>query len=127
MEDHDNNQNYQDNDENVPPNYDTNQIMLAMKGHRDSILEQLMKQMSDIQAQLGTLTSKKVNTTKYSNKENIAPSDNINPKTGQPSKRYYWSCGCCPYWVKYCTDKRKGYKMDAIFKNCMNGSSSNCL
>ena len=65
MEEHDDNQNYQDNDENVLPNHDTDQIMLAMKGHRDSILEQLMKQMSDIQAQLGTLTSKKVNTTKY--------------------------------------------------------------
>ena len=43
--------NYQDNDENVSPNHDTVQIMLAMKGHREPNLEQLMKQMTVMQAQ----------------------------------------------------------------------------
>ena len=51
MEDHDNNENYQDNDENVSPNHDTVQIMLAIKGHREPNLEQLMKQMTVMQAQ----------------------------------------------------------------------------
>ena len=57
IEDHDNEPDYHVNDENVPPNTDIEQIISAMKGHRDPILEQLMKQMSEMQAQLGTLTN----------------------------------------------------------------------
>ena len=83
--------------------------------------------MSAMQAQLGTLTNKKGNTTKHTNKENSASLDNINPRTGQTWKYYYWLCGYYPYWGKCCTDKKKGYKMEATFKNCMNGSSVNCL
>ena len=80
--------------------------MLAMKGHRDPMLEQPIKQMTAIQTQLGAYTNKKSYTTKYMNKENVAPTDNINKKTGQPWKNYCWSCGCCPHWSKYCTDKK---------------------
>ena len=89
MEDLDNINSYQDNEENIAPNHETEQLMLAMKDHRDPISEQLMKQMTLMQAQLGALTNKRKHTTKYTNKETIAPSDNINPKTGQPWKRYY--------------------------------------
>ena len=126
IEDRDNNNNYQDNEDNIAPNYENEQLMLAMKDHRDPILDQLMKQMTIMQAQLGALTHKNKNTNK-SNKDMIAPSDDFNPKTGQPWKRYCWSCGCCPHWSKYCTDKKKGHKMEATFKNRMNGSNANYL
>ena len=46
VEDRDNYRNYQENGENVPRNHDTDRIRLAMKGHREPIIEQLMKQMS---------------------------------------------------------------------------------
>ena len=84
--------------------------MLAMKGHHDPIIDQLMKQTSAIQAQFGNLTNKKVNMTKNTNKENVAPSDNISRKTGQTWKQYCWSCGYCLHWGKYCTDKKKRHK-----------------
>ena len=118
---------FSENEENVAPNDDTEQLMLAMKGHHDPILEQLLKQMAAMQTQLGNMTNKKSYTTKATNKENTAPMDNINPKTGQPWRRYCWSCGCCPHWSKYCPEKKKGHKMEATFKNRMNGSNTNCL
>ena len=127
MEDHKNMDNYQDNEENVAPKHETDQLILAMKGYRDPILEQLMQQMTAMQAQLGALTNKKTHTTKYTSKENVAPLDNINPKTGQLWKIYCWSCGCCPHWSKYCTNKKKGHKIEATFNNSMNRSNTNYL
>ena len=127
LENHDDMGDFQENNENIATNNDAEQLMLAMKGHRDPILEQLLKQMSAMQTQLGTLTNTKNYTTKVTNKENIAPMDNFNPKTGQPWKRYCWSCGCCPHWSKYCPDKKRGHKMEATFKNRINGSNTNCL
>ena len=79
---------FSENEENVAPNDDTEQLMLAMKGHRDPILEQLLKHMSVMQTQLGSMTNKKSHRTKVTNKENTAPMDDINSKTGQPWKRY---------------------------------------
>ena len=71
--------------------------------------------MSVMQAQLSTLTNKKGNTTKHTNKENFAPLDNINLKTGQTWKRYCWSCGRCFHWSRHCPSKKKGHKDDANF------------
>ena len=110
MTNQENEGNFAENEENVDPNNDTEQFMLAMKGQRDPLLEQLVKQMSAMQTQLGNMNNKKSYTTKVTNKENSAPMDSINPKTGQPWKRYCWSCGCCPHWSKYCTDKKRAIK-----------------
>ena len=57
----------------------------------------------------------------------LTKSDGINPKTGQPWRRYCWSCGCCPHWGKYCPSKKTGHKGEASFKNRMQGSNENCF
>ena len=95
------------------------QKMLAMTGDRDPLVELLLKQMTSMQTQLQNMSSN-TGTPKFTK------SDQINPKTGQPWKRYCWSCGCCPHWGKNCPDKKEGHKNDATFKNRMEGSNKNC-
>ena len=93
--------------------------MLAMKGDCDPLVELLLKQMTSMQTQLQNMSSN-TGTLKYTK------SDQINPKTGQPWKRYCWSCWCCPHWGKNCPDKKEGHKNEATFKNRMEGSNKKC-
>ena len=70
--------------------------MLAVQQQQTLTIQQLSKQLLALQAQLNNLTlvNQQMNTV-------IRIGDmgnNINPKTGQPYKRYCWICGCCPHW-----------------------------
>ena len=104
----------------IPQSHDhEDQKMLAMRGERDPLVELLLKQMTSMQNQLQNMTNNDGST-------KSTKSDQINPKTGQPWKRYCWSCGCCPHWGKNCLNKKEGHKNDASFKNRMEGSNVNC-
>ena len=113
--------NYQIDEEEMSQNEDQNQMLMAMKGKRDPLVDLLLKQMTLMQNQLQGLSANKGSNSK------VIKSDKINPKTGQPWKRYCWSCGCCPHWGKDCTSKKAGHKNEATFKNRMNGSDEKCL
>ena len=86
------------------------------------MITQLLAQIADLQSQVTNIKgSKSKSTTKKSS------SDLINPKTGQPWRRYCWSCGCCPHWGRKCPNKKPGHKDEATFRNRMSGSDDNCL
>ena len=51
----------------------------------------------------------------------------LNPKIGLPWKCYCWMCGCCPHWVKSRSQKKRGIKDDAQFKNRICSSDENYL
>ena len=61
------------------------QKMFAMKGESDPLDKLLLKQMTSMQTQLQNMSTN-TSTTKYTKL------DQINPKIGQPWKRYCWSC-----------------------------------
>ena len=89
---------------------------------RDPIIDQLLKEITLMRNQIQILggSNNRLN-------EQTTQSDLINPKTGQSWKMYCWSCGCCVHWGKNCPNKKKGHKVEATFRNRMNGSSTNCL
>ena len=93
--------------------------MLAMKGDHEPLVELLLKQMTSMQSQLQNLST---NTGTFKSTK----SDQINPKTGQPWKRYCWSCGCCPHWGEKRSNKKEGHKNEATFRNRMEGSNKSC-
>ena len=78
-----NNLQYQPDKENVTQNTEQEQLMLAMKSHRDPILEQLLKHMSMMQTQIQCLTNDTEANEDRTRKKQFSPSDPINPKTGQ--------------------------------------------
>lgn len=121
-----------ENKENVNGNFDEqiyfpteeqeNVAMNVKAKQRDPIIDQLLKEMTLMRNQIQILggSNNRLN-------EQTTQSDLINPKTGQSWKRYCWSCGCCVHWGKNCPNKKKGHKVEATFRNRMNGSSTNCL
>ena len=99
--------------------------------------QQMATQMAQMQAQLANLTSVNQggnNTfqqgTQFRRERQQfgkqAESDDINPKTNQPWKRYCWTCGCCTHWSRNCPKKKRGHKDNASFRNRMGGSNVNC-
>ena len=121
-----------ENKENVNENFDEqicfpteeqeNVAMNVKAKQRDPIIDQLLKEMTLMRNQIQILggSNNRLN-------EQTTQSDLINSKTGQSWKRYCWSCGCCVHWGKNCPNKKKGQKVEATFRNRMNGSSTNCL
>ena len=93
--------------------------VFAVQQQQTNALQQLSKQLSMLQTQLNSLTP--------TNIKNPTQDTTINPKTGQPYRRYCWTCGCCTHWSKNCPKKAKGHKNEATFKNRMGGSNANCL
>ena len=118
----------QSNKENENTNFDQENSMFAIKGQRDPAIDQIMKQMTFMQNTMQTFMDNSSNGKGNKNgKGKGSPTSLINPKTGQPWKRYCWSCGCCPHWGKNCSSKKPGHKDEASFRNRMEGSSENCL
>ena len=121
-----------ENKENVNGNFDEqiyfpteeqeNVAMNVKAKQRDPIIDQLLKEMTLMRNQIQILGGSNNRLI-----EQTTQSDLINPKTGQSWKRYCWSCGCCVHWGKNCPNKKKGHKVEATFRNRMNGSSTNCL
>ena len=65
-------------------------------------IAQLLQEMQNMRTTIDNLT--------LSNRQssNKGPFDKTtNPRTGQPWKRYCWSCGCCPHWSRNCPVKKK--------------------
>jgi hypothetical protein len=106
----------------------TYQNMLAVQQNQNNTIQQLTKQLLNLQTQLNNLTMVNQNQTYQGNLKDKNPQLNIiNPRTGQPYRRYCWTCGCCPHWSKNCPKKSKGHKNEATFSNRMGGSNKNCL
>jgi hypothetical protein len=106
----------------------TYQNMLAVQQNQSHTIQQLTKQLLNLQSQLNNLTMVNQNQTYQGNLKDKNPQLNIiNPRTGQPYRRYCWTCGCCPHWSKNCPKKSKGHKNEATFSNRMGGSNKNCL
>ena len=100
--------------------------MLVVQQHQNNTIQQLTKQLLTLQTQLNNLTLVNQNNPSITGNKN-QNQNLINPRTGQPYKRYCWSCGCCSHWGKNCPKKNRGHKDDATFKNRMGGSNKNCL
>ena len=119
----------QDQDDKL--NHDSTQTyqnMLAVQQNQNNTIQQLTKQLLNLQSQLNNLTMVNQNQTYQGNLKDKNPQLNIiNPRTGQPYRRYCWTCGCCPHWSKNCPKKSKGHKNEATFSNRMGGSNKNCL
>ena len=96
-------------------------MFAATQKNKSEILPQLLQQISNMQNQIANLTLS-ANTTRKSR-----VSDNVNPKTGKPWRRYCWTHGCCTHWGRTCPQKASGHKDDATFRNRMGGSNENCL
>ena len=88
----------------------------------DKMMERLLKSFQELQTKVDGMC-KTTNTT--GNKNNKLPT--INPRTGQPYKRYCWSCGCCDHWGRQCPRKKRGHQDDATFKDRKGGSSQGVL
>ena len=74
---------------------DVNNMFAVQQLHYKS-LQQLTKQLQNMQNQLNALTSTNQNQN-FQQKNKIENQNIIHPKTGQPHKRYCWTCGCCPH------------------------------
>ena len=103
------------------------QQMLAVKSQHDNTINELLKQMATMQAQIKNMSVFSQPSINHNQGRVSQTSDNINPKTGKEWRRYCWSCGCCPHWGKHCPQKKRGHKNEASFRNRMDGSSQNCL
>lgn len=112
--------------QNSYENEDQYNSMLAVQQHQNNTIQQLTKQLLTLQTQLNNLTLVNQNNPSITGNKN-QNQNLINPRTGQPYKRYCWSCGCCSHWGKNCPKKNRGHKDDATFKNRMGGSNKNCL
>ena len=121
-----------------PPPFETNPEdqennylngMMTVQQQQSNSLQQLTKQITILQAQLKNLTLSNNSQQQFNpNTSNKLNTDSeLNPRTGQPYRRYCWSCGCCTHWSKNCPKKLKGHKDQATFKNRMAGSNQNCL
>ena len=117
--------------QDIPPEeHDNNYIngIMAVQQKQTTSLQQLAKQLEMLQTQINNLTLTNQNVGLQRAGGNKNNTDNIiNPRTGQPYRRYCWSCGCCTHWSKNCPKKLKGHKDQATFKNRMGGSNANCL
>ena len=82
-------------------------------------IAQLLQEMKDMKCTIIELKNGQANSKSSS-------SGTINPRTGQPWKRYCWSCGCCTHWSRNCPAKKKGHQDNATFKDRMGGSNENC-
>ena len=92
-------------------------------------INQLLQEMQNMRTTIDNLTlSNRQSSHKGSFDKTFKGSfdKTINPRTGQPWKRYCWSCGCCPHWSRNCPAKKKGHQNDATFSNRMDGSNVNC-
>ena len=114
-----------------PPCHDTNfagfnpspyDYMNSASQPNNPMITQLLAQIADLQSQVNSGKGSKTRV-----KPKNVSSDLINPKTGQPWRRYCWSCGCCPHWGRNCKSKKRGHQDEATFRNRMNGSNENCL
>ena len=100
--------------ENVAPQPQAN----AMTKNTD-----LFHLIAQLQQKVDTLSSQL-----QSSQNTVAPTLDINPKTGKPYKRYCWTCGCCNHWGKHHpSPKAPGHRDEATFKDHMGGSNKNCL
>lgn len=128
------------NQENIPPNiqsshpitqfgYTVDQPAFYQNSDPNSVnqvtngpsLAQLLKEMQEMRTTITNLTM--VNN---QHSQQIGEDKSVNPRTGQPWKRYCWSCGLASHWSKNCSRKLKGHQDDAVFKNRMGGSNLNC-
>ena len=97
------------NEENIPP---TNSMNKVSEDKLLKLIEALNKKVDN----LSNVAKNKGNNNK------------INPRTGNPWKRYCWTCGCCDHWGKdHVGPKADGHQDKATFKNRMGGSDKNCL
>ena len=124
--------------ENIDPNLNSpycaptnsmeqEKMMAAIRQQEDPQVTALKLQLELLQKQFLMLKTPSGTGQEGGTKDEGSTNQDINPKTGQSWKRYCWSCGCCGHWGKYCPNKKKGHKIEATFRNRMNGSSANCL
>ena len=118
----------QSNKENENTNFAQENSIFAIKGQRDPAIDQIMKQMTFMQNAMQTFMDNSSNRKEKKNGKGMgSPTALINPKTGQPLKRYCLSYGCCPHWGKIFSSKKPGHKDEVSFWNRIEGSNENCL
>ena len=88
--------------------------MLAVQQQQTLTIQQLSKQLLALQTQLNNLTL--VNQQMNTGTQIGDMGNNINPTTGQPYKRYCWTCGCCPHWSKIAPKRQRGTKMMQLLR-----------
>ena len=87
----------------------------------DKMMEKLLKSFQELQLKVDTMCK---NTTENKNNNKLPT---INPRTGQPYKRYCWTHGCCAHWSRQCPAKKRGHQDDATFKDRKGGSTQGVL
>ena len=79
------------------------------------MMMQLLQQMKVMQHQISglVLTNKRLSQfgAKLPSTDQFGQNKDLNPRTGLPWKRYRWSCGYYPHWVKKSQIKVKFIKM----------------
>ena len=86
--------------------------------------EQLLKILTSLSKKVDRLEAKCTPAT-ASQSEN--DNEHINPRTGQPWRRYCWTHGCCDHWSRACPQRKPGHKPGATFKNRMGGSKKGVI
>ena len=79
--------------------YNQQHQMNLLPQKNDPVLQQLLTQIASMQANIKELSTNNADPKRTT----VGKLQTNNPKTGQPWKRYCWSCGCCTHWSKYCS------------------------
>ena len=111
-----------ENEENVPP-FGNNSSANSVTN------DKMMELLQNLQTKVDTLANE--NNILKSNRNHARSGPNLDenthhPVSGKPFKRYCWTHGCTTHWGKNCSNKKRGHKDNATFKDRMGGSDLNC-
>ena len=100
----------------------------TITGNSNKQTDQMMKMFQDLSKKIDTLAPQQTQQNVKFVTENPNKKVNaINPKTGQPWRRYCWTHGCCDHWSNKCPQRKSGHQLNATFKNRMGGSTDGVL
>ena len=114
----------QEDEENTPP-CPPAEAANKMLTNEDRILKMMEKMEAKFDAKFKELSTNCGGGN--NNNRNRNKDESINPRTGKPWKRYCWTHGLVSYFGKDCKNKAPGHHDDALFKNCMGGSTKGVL
>ena len=84
----------------------------------------MMSKMNDLELKVN---GKKSGNNKISTNKNISETTLKNPKTSCTWRRYCQTCGCCDHWGRNYNNPKAGHKVEATFKDRMNGGTKGVL
>ena len=89
--------------------------------------ERLFKMLQNMETRFNNRIDKLSALNPHKSNDGGKKNSTVNPRTGQPWKRYCWTHGLVSYFGRDCKSKADGHQDNASFKNRMGGSTKGVL